>query len=71
LGEKLPKEDRPAFKHIRPKALSDGKDAGFTVEQLKDAAVHARVGQTEKYIVGVTAVQSPLRLALPTRKRET
>jgi integrase len=40
------------FRDLRPKALSDAKKRGMTLEALRDAAGHTNVSTTESYLLG-------------------
>jgi hypothetical protein len=44
------RRDRTLVPRPRPKALSDAKHRGVSLEALRDAAAHASVGTTEGYI---------------------
>jgi integrase len=53
------------LRELRPKALSDAKRAGLTLEQLSNAAGHASVATTEIYIRGYEVKQANLGLTAP------
>jgi integrase len=56
------------LRDLRPKALSDAKRAGLTLEHLADAAGHASVTTTESYLRGFEVKEANLGLSLPVRK---
>jgi integrase len=68
LGD-MPAADRPRFRDLRPKALSDAKRRGVTLDALKDAAGHASVTTTEGYLRGFDTVDAKLGLVLPKAKK--
>lgn len=53
------------MRDLRPKALSDAKRAGLSLQQLADAAGHASVTTTEGYLRGFEVREANLGLALP------
>jgi integrase len=67
LGD-LPAAQRPRFRDLRPKALSDAKRRGLSLDDLKDAAGHRSVTTTEGYLRGFETVDARLRLELPRKK---
>jgi integrase len=59
----------PWFRDLRPKALSDAKRRGVTLDALRDAAGHTNVATTEGYLRGFEVKESRLDLAVPKRKK--
>jgi integrase len=53
------------MRDLRPKALSDAKRAGLSLQQLADAAGHVSVTTTEGYLRGFEVKEADLGLALP------
>lgn len=53
------------IKDLRPKALTDAKKAGMSLEDLQDAAAHASITTTEGYIKQREVRVSRLALPLP------
>jgi integrase len=57
------------FRDLRPKALSDAKRLGLSLEALRDAAGHTSVATTEGYIRGYDVKDANLGLSLPKPKK--
>jgi integrase len=53
------------FRDLRPKALSDAKRQGLSLERVRDAAGHALVSTTEDYMRGFNVKEANLGLTLP------
>lgn len=66
--ERTPGAAGARFRDLRPKALSDAKRRGKSLEALKDAAGHTSVTTTEDYLRGFEVVEADLDLALPASK---
>ena len=56
------------MRDLRPKALSDAKRAGLSLQQLADAAGHASVTTTEIYLRGFEVKDANLGLSIPAPK---
>lgn len=57
------------FRDLRPKALSDAKRQGPSLEKVRDAAGHASVTTTEGYMRGFEVKEANLGLTLPKPKK--
>ncbi len=57
------------FRDLRPKALSDAKRQGLSLEKVRDAAGHTSVSTTEDYMRGFEVKEANLGLRLPKAKR--
>jgi integrase len=57
------------FRDLRPKALSDAKRQGLSLEKVRDAAGHTSVATTEDYMRGFELKKANLQLTLPKLKR--
>lgn len=57
------------FRDLRPKALSDAKRQGLSLEKLRDAAAHTSVSTTETYLRGFEVREANLGLKLPKAKK--
>ena len=57
------------FRDLRPKALSDAKRQGLSLEKVPDAAGHTSVATTEGYMRGVELKEANLQLTLPKLRR--
>lgn len=62
--------ERPWFRDLRPKALSDAKRRGVTLDALKDAAGHANVSTTEGYLRGFETKDAKLGLTMPIKRKD-
>jgi integrase len=57
------------FRDLRPKALSDAKRQGLSLEKVRDAAGHTSVSTTEGYMRGFEVKEANLQLTLPKSKK--
>jgi integrase len=57
------------FRDLRPKALSDAKRQGLSLEKVRDAAGHTSVATTEDYMRGFEVKEANLQLTLPKPKK--
>ncbi len=57
------------FRDLRPKALSDAKRQGLSLEKVRDAAGHTSVSTTEGYMRGFEVKEANLKLTLPKPKK--
>jgi integrase len=57
------------FRDLRPKALSDAKRQGLSLEKVRDAAGHSSVSTTEGYMRGFEVKEANLGLTLPKDKK--
>jgi len=58
------------FRDLRPKALSDAKRLGLSLEALRDAAGHSSVSTTETYMRGFEVKEANLGLSLPKKTKK-
>jgi integrase len=63
-------DEAPWMRDLRPKALSDAKRQGKSLEEIKDGAAHASVTTTEGYMRGFERIRANLGLGLPFRSTE-
>jgi len=57
------------FRDLRPKALSDAKRQGLSLEKVRDGAGHTSVSTTEDYMRGFEVKEANLQLKLPKLKK--
>lgn len=57
------------FRDLRPKALSDAKRQGLSLEKVRDVAGHTSVSMTEGYMRGFEVKEANLKLTLPKPKK--
>lgn len=56
------------FRDLRPKALSDAKRAGVSMQVIQDSAGHLSVTTTEEYLRGFDVKKADLALQMPVSK---